>query len=244
VRSVRPIIAVLAVSTLSGCATTQQEAARLRLNSARLRASQFAVNVRRPDPEVRIEDVAIIAGRGGSALIVRMRSLTDHPLNDLPVSLGLIAHGGKRLYLNESAGMSYFETHVPVIAPRGALTWVFTTARRLSTTAHAFAEVGPPGPLLPLPRPRTLPSIIVTGVGGLRVPAGQDLRVSVRNPSSVPQYQLEVYAVARRRGRYAAAGEATIEDLGAGSSAELRLNLLGNPAGADVALDAPPTIFG
>jgi hypothetical protein len=232
-------MAAIAVTALAACATTQQEAARLRLNSARLRASALPVRVVGENPDVKIEDVANVEGKGESAIVVTMRNLSGRPVSDLPISVGLIAPRGRRVYLNGSAGLSYFDTHVPAIASRSALTWVFAPVRRLRPVARLFANVGHFASVT-LPRPLALPRIVIVSVPGSR---GPDVGASVRNRSSIPQFQLEVYAIARRRGRYAAAGTATIGQLSPGSSAELRLHLLGTPAGTSVLLEAPPTIF-
>jgi hypothetical protein len=79
-----------------------------------------------------------------------------------------------------------------------------------------------------------LPEVQIARAGGL---------ITVRNTSSIPQYQLPVYAIASRRGRYVAAGQTTIADLGGGAQVRLRVPLVGDPRGATVSLEAPPTIF-
>lgn len=248
VSAIRPrigtaIVATLALGTLAGCATTQQEAARLRLNGARLRASQVGLRVRTSNPDVQIDGLSIVSGGGGSAVVVRVRNLAGHAISDLPISVGLIEQRDKRVYLNDAADLDYFQTHLPAIASRATLTWVFTTARQLSTQSRLFADVGR-APAVPLPRRLLLPGIVVESAQPLETLGGDELRLNVRNPSSVPQYQLGVYAIAQRDGRYTAAGQATIEHLGTGSSAELSVRLFGKPAHATVALEAPPTIFG
>ncbi len=237
--SAKAILAALALAALGGCATTQQKAAWLRLNSARLRASQLPVRVSGRNREIRVEHVTIVAGSGGSAVVVRLRNLTGRPVSDLPISLGLIESRGHRRYLNGSANLSYFDTHVPAIAAGRAFTWVFRTPRRLPAAAPAFAEIGSPAPV-PLPRVLTLPSIRVSSAGAR---SGAELRLLVRNASSVPQYQLPVYAFAVRRGRVVAAAVQTIGDLGAGSAANVKLKLFGDPAHATLSLESAPTIF-
>ena len=57
-------------------------------------------------------------------------------------------------------------------------------------------------------------------------PAADGAR-DVRNASDVPQYGLPVYALARRGGRYVAAGRATLQQLGTGDSATVPLRLIG-----------------
>lgn len=232
----------LLVTALAGCATTQQEAARLQLNSARARASERAVRVTRGNPDVRVQGAQLLAGHRESAIVVRIRNVLAHPVSDLPVSVGVTVAGGRRLYLNGAAGSDYFHTHIPAVPAGGVLTWVFTTRRPLAHGAHPFAAVGVQSPSL-VPRLHTLPKIsAVSLAGGAR--AGRGVRVIVRNLSSIPQYGLQVYLVARRSGRAVSAGRAAIAHLGARTSASVELRLVGGPPTGGVTLEAPPTVFG
>jgi hypothetical protein len=54
---------------------------------------------------------------------------------------------------------------------------------------------------------------------------------------------MPVYALARRGGRYVAAGRATLEQLGTGASVTVPLRLVGARHGAPLELEALPTIF-
>jgi hypothetical protein len=254
VRSAR-YLAVLALTSLAGCATTQQEAARLQLNSARLRATEVATRISGPDADIRIERVALLSGAGGSAVVVRLLNRGSEPVSDLPIAVGVVAgrprhvppHGRRqrdwqrqRVYLNTATGLDYFSTHTPSIPAGGALTWVFTTPRRFGSEERAFAEVGrPASPAVVVPG--SLPPIEVTAV---RTGRGDAVEVAVRNRSSVPQYQLPVYAVVLSRGHYRAAGQTTIPHLGTGSTATVQLELIGKPGPTSIELEAPPTIFG
>ena len=73
---------------------------------------------------------------------------------------------------------------------------------------------------------------------------GRILRMTVRNESRVPQYQLQVYATISDRRGYLAAGRATVAHLGTGASTSVQMTLLGSETKAAPALPAPPTIFG
>jgi hypothetical protein len=232
----------LLLTALAGCATTQQEAARLQLSSARTRASELAVRVTRRNPDVRVERAELLAGRHDSAIVVRIKNVLAHPVSDLPVSVGVTVAGGRKMYLNGAAGSDYFRTHIPAVAAGGVLTWVFTIRRSVAPGAHPFAVVGVQSPPL-VPRLHTLPRIsAVRLAGGAR--AGRGVRVIVRNLSSIPQYGLQVYLVARRSGRAVSAGRAAIVHLGARASATLELRPVGGPQTGGVTLQAPPTVFG
>jgi hypothetical protein len=230
---------VLAVTALAGCATTQQEAARLRLNSARLRAAELRVRVTRADPDVRVEGISLLAGRGGSAIVVRLHNLLSRPVSDLPISVGVISANGRRVYLNGAPGGDYFTAHTPAIESGGVLSWVLTTRRALSSRAHPFAAVGRPALASGV---RALPRVEATATAAL-VGQGRGIRVVVRNLSTVPQYGLQVYLVANRAGRAVGAGRMTLAHLGNRASTTIEIRPVGDARAGSVAVAAAPTIF-
>lgn len=236
-----PVLAAALFGALAGCATTQQKAARLRLNDARILASQLPTRVAAADPRVQVTGVALVGGRGGSAMIARLHNLSSSPISDLPISVGIV-DGHRRLYLNGTANTGYFQSHIPAISAGGTLTWVFSTARRLPSNSSPFVTVGLPTKP-PLSIPRTLPGLAARPTGGPGALRGGELRVLVDNRSSVTQYQLPVYATASRAGRYVAAGQTTIEQLNGGAAARLQLTLTGETNGANVSIQTSPTIF-
>lgn len=232
----------LSTLLLSACATTQQEAARLRLNSARLRAAELRLNVTRSNPSIRVEQVTVLSGPrpgAGAAVAVQVQNLASSSTSDLPILVRAREARGRTRTLNGAAGLDYFQTHLPSIAPHASLTWVFTTSENL-TGAHVSAVVGSP-PTSWTHVPDQLPNLEVTPTFGGR----GTLRLTIRNPTSIPQYQLQVYAVVGASGQIVAAGRAEIAHLGTRTSATLTLRLLG--AGTHpgiVSVQAPPTIFG
>lgn len=240
VRSVRSTaILVLALPLLAGCATTQQEAARLQLNDARTRASQAPLVLGARNPAARIAMLTLIKSHDGGAIVVRIRNLETRAVSDLPILVGVRSPRGERIYLNRGAGLDYFQTHAPLIGADGELTWVFTTQRRLPRGAQPFAAVGEAA-TLPSARPREIPGL---SVALERRVVGRNLKLTLLNHSPVPQYQLEVYGVAERGGHYVAAGRASIKHLAPGAAQPLSMRLVGDPAGASLSLALPPTIF-
>lgn len=236
-----PIALAASVAVLAGCATTQQTAARLRVNDAWILASESPTVVHGHDAAVQVIGLSVVGGSTGSALIVTLHNRTQRAVSDLPISIGIVARHSTAS-LNDAPGTDYFQSHVPGIAGRGTLTWVFSTSRRLPPRARPFVVVGlPSAPQLSIPR--TFPELAARPLRGLEALRGGELQVSVENRSSLPQYQLPVYVTATRDGRYVAAGEATIGELGGGAVATLRLRLTGNASGASVSIQTPPTIF-
>ena len=67
--------------------------------------------------------------------------------------------------------------------------------------------------------------------------------MTVSNRSGIPQYDLQVYAVAIRAGRDVGAGRAEVTHLGTNATTTLSVTLLGVDQGAALRLIALPTIF-
>jgi hypothetical protein len=234
-----------AALALVGCVSSEQKAVWAHIESARIIASQNATVVTHPDPQVRVTRVSLVTSPGHVAIVVGLRNLSSHPVNDLPVSVGLREPGHRSRYLNQSAGLSYFETHVAEIPSAGRITWLYSgpAPRRASPAslagAHAFAVVGRPS-RTPVTVARRIPPVraaLVSVSGGV-------LRVTVTNLSSIPQVPLQVYALALAGDRYSAVGSGTVAALSPNSSTPIRLDLVGHTtAHQHITLEALPTLF-
>jgi hypothetical protein len=226
-------VAVLA--GLSGCATTMQKNARTLVLNQRTLAAETPVEVTRADPSVKVLGISVVNAPRSAALAVRLLNTSRRPLTDLPISVGIRTAAGRRIYLNRSANGGYFDAHVAAIGAGAITTWVFTAPR---VQGRPFAAVG-----FPHPSPTTaseLPALTVTARGG--VLHGR-LRITVSNRSGIPQYGLQVYAVALRGDRTSAAARGTITELDGGARASIALRLVGNAAGARLQLYVLPTTF-
>jgi hypothetical protein len=233
------IVAGLGVVGLTGCVTTQQEAARLQINSARIRASQVPLRLAGHNSHVEVISVRLITLHSvpRSAVVVRLHNRAAGTVSDLPLLVGVSLPNGHRVSLNRETA-DYFQNHVPAIGPDATLTFVLTVHRRLPARAAPFAALGGAASVA-ISVPRQLPSLRVTGAREIHGRA----TLTVRNLSSIPQFQLPVYAVARRGGRSVAAGQALVNELDSGASTRLRVPLIGNSAGATLSLQSPPTIL-
>jgi hypothetical protein len=235
-------LGLVVAAALAGCATTQQEAARIQLNDARIRASQAPTTVARPSRAVAVGRVQLIATPGRRTFVVVIRNLSSTPMSDNPISVKMIGPDGQRS-LNSAAGLPYFANHVPTVPAHGQLRWVVGTAAPIGRRPRLFAVVGPAPSAFGRP-PSVLPPITVALVSGTvgRRDGSREITVLVRNGSSIPQYQLPVYALERRGGRYVDAGSVILGTLGSGASREIRLELYGRSTGGRLELEAPPTI--
>jgi hypothetical protein len=238
----RPLIAgvaLAAVTMLSGCVTTQTKNARTVLINQRTIDSETALRVTRTDPEISITAVGLVHSARGTAVAVRLRNAAGRAVSDLPISVGVIERDGHRRYLNRAANLAYYDTHIASIGAGASALWVLSTAQLTPRGAKPFAEVG----FADLPASThalALPQLRV--LAGSGVTAGA-LRVSVANPSGIPQYGLPVYAVGTRDGRVIDAGSAVVGSLGGDSHTTLALHLLGATTGAQLQLSASATIF-
>lgn len=239
-RSVSAIVALLSAGLLAGCSTTMQEAARLQLNSARIRVSEAGTRVTVAGDAVRVTRVSLVWGRAAAAFVVVVRNDSRSQVSDLPISVGVRTGRGQRAYFNAQPGFedSYFDAHLPVLAPGGELTWIYTTGRRPPPRSKPFAIVGgSPAPLV-----RAAARLPLIRASAARFSHAR-LAVAVRNLSSVPQYQLPVFAFAKRGDRYVAAGRVMLDGLGSQASTTLNLRLIGSAANAQLQIEALPAVL-
>jgi hypothetical protein len=242
-RSVRRMSAVCIATVpaalgVTGCVSTQRIAARARLVSARELASQSTTEVARANPDVTVGRLTLIHTRTGTAVVASLRNNASSTLTDLPISVGIHTHGSHTAYLNRSANLDYFDSHIAAIAPHSVTTWVLITRRRVPG-GRPFATVGVSQ--LQQSAGASLPQIDVSTPTGGSAPGS--VAVSVSNRSGIPQYDLPVYAVASRAGREVGAGRAEVAHLGTRATTTLRITLLGKSQMATLRLIAPPTIF-
>jgi hypothetical protein len=237
VASVSPILLPLAASlvalatVVSGCATTQDANKRASINADRTLASREALELKKTARNVQVVRTSVINGEGGSAIVVVLRNRGDEPVNDLPIEVG--PEGGQPV--NARPNVPYFQSHAPAIAPGEQATWVYVSKERLGSDA-AFARVG--AAANPPTKAGSVSELDTRGSAH-----GSSVEAKVTNDVGIPQYDLDVYAVARKGGRYVAAGRVNLEHLGVSKTAQLKLPLIGDPKGAQVQVFAPQTLF-
>jgi hypothetical protein len=238
-RGVAATVGALVVALpLSGCTTTQHEAQRVQLESARQRAALASTRVTVSNPVVTLTSISDVSARGRTAFVVTVRNRTRKGVTDLPISVGYVRPDGKSVYLNAGTNLNYFQAHLPAITAGGSLTWVYTVNRVLPPRTRPFARVGrkPSAPA------RITETNVRIEVRHAYVSGADTLTVRLANPTSVPQFQLQVYAYIRRGDQFVAAGNATVWDLGAGSGQRVKLVLVGT-AGSGLRVKAVPTIL-
>jgi hypothetical protein len=232
------VAALAGAVALAGCTTTQHEAQRERLDSARQRVALESTRVTAANAAVTPTSVAEVRSGGRTAFVVTIRNHRQRAVTDLPISVGYTTPAGGSVFLNSTANLNYFQAHLPAIRAGGSLTWVYTTAHTVPSGAKPFARVGVK---------RSAPALLTETDVNIHVnyryrPSRNSLMVDLRNTTSVPQYQLQVYAYAKRGGHYVGAADATVTSLGAGTRGSVRLGLVGSP-GDHLHVQAIPTIL-
>jgi hypothetical protein len=224
-------LAALTVA-VTGCATTQDANERASINADRILASREPLVLRGTDRKVRVVSTSVLNGKDGSAIVVVLRNRGDQAVNDLPIEVG--PEGGEPV--NTRPNVPYFQSHAPAIAAGKEATWVYVAKEPLHAD-RAFARVGSPASP-PLTSAEHLSEINTDGSSH-----GSRVKAEVTNDIGIPQYDLDVYAVARKGGRYVAAGRANLQHLGVSETARLTLPLIGDAKGAQVQVFAPQTLF-
>jgi hypothetical protein len=226
----------LAATALAGCKTTQQANDRRELWASRTLASRVPVDVTKENPDVKVERVAVVRGKDGGAIVAVLRNVSDHVVNDLPIEAGV---GNQPV--NVGKAFTYAQTRAPALDPGEEGTWVFHPKKPLPAGAP-FARVGePPSPALA--STDELPQLEAISPISDANSANTTLSVRITNKSDIPQYDLEVYAVATKGKDYAAAGVAPIEHLGSNGDATVEVPLTGDAKGAPVQLFVSPIYF-
>jgi hypothetical protein len=223
---------VLLAAAVSGCATTQDANKRIDVRFNRTLASRKPLELRGTDRDVRVVRTSVVNGKDGSAIVVVLRNRGNSPVNDLPIEVG--PRGGRAI--NAGANVPYFQSHAPAIAPGDEVTWVYASKDPFGS-GEAFARVGAPAS----PAMTTaghVSELKASGKGG-----ATSVQAVVTNDTGIPQYDLDVYAVARKGGRYVAAGRASLVHLGVDQSAHLTLPLIGDAKGTQIQVFAPQTLF-
>lgn len=241
----RTVATVLALAVgggaLSGCVSTQHKNARAKLVAARTVDGRRPLRIAARSRDARVLDVSIVRGRRASAIVVELSNRGGRTLTDVPVLVGVRGADGRRVRVNGGRGLAWFQTHVPTIPARETTTWVLVDHRPLPQ-GRPWAVVG----ALPAADTRVgvLPRVAVgTAPAAATRRSPRAIRVALLNDSDVPQYGVQVYAVARARRRVVAAGATNVRHLGSRGRASARVALVGTAGRHTIRVHAQATIF-
>lgn len=222
---------------VAGCESTQDKSARLEREGGGSLAGQKGVVVSKQSNDVKVLSTDVIQDENGTAAVVRMRNTGKTALAQVPVSIDVRARAGSSVFRNNQPGLEPALVRVPLLRAREEFTWVNDQIAAGEKPRAVRAKVGEAQAVRSAP-----PRVTVTAPHLEQDPVSGVAAVGfVANRSRIDQRKLVVFAVARRGGRVVAAGRAQINRLKAGKRARYTVFFIGNPRGARITLEAPPT---
>ena len=239
----RLVALALAALALAGCETTAEKSARLEREAkhhaihASAVASALQELASRPaGTHVRVTGSTLLHNSEGTAAVVSLRNTTARDLREVPILLTVADSSGHSLYTNNAPGLSRTLTGIALLPAHASLSWIDDQLQAAGAPAHVTVKVGEG-----TPAGGGSGHVSVTGTLSEATASGGTVEGTVTNGSSRPQRELVVYATAQRSGRAVAAGRAVLAEVAPGDSQHYQLFLIGNPSGASLHLEAPPT---
>lgn len=226
---------VLPALALGGCTSTQDKADELAASGKQAFEGK-GVRVTRENPDVDVVGSTVLTDANGSAAVVVVRNTSTRLLTGLPVAIDVRA-GGTSVFRNDATGLEPSLTTLTALGPKATSVWVndqvTATAEPDAVTAKVGAARGA--------APSALPKLTVQDPRLEDSGTGPQAVGFVRNASKVEQRELVLYGVARKGERIVAAGRAQVRRVRAGARASFRMFFIGDPRGADLQIDVPPT---
>lgn len=228
-------LAVLAAISLSACQSSQDKA-KIIQDQAQAAAPKPLV-IPHPSKDVKVVNTTLLHDQNGDAMVVELKNESNQMLVNVPILVDIKDPKGKSVYQNNTAGLDFALNHVAVIQPHETFFWVNDQVTGEGKTAKV--TVGQPegkAPSGPLPDLAVSPPRAGHDFSGAKVTG------TVTDQSKIDQQHLILFAVARQGGRIVAAGRGQIKALKVGARpANYTIYFIGNPVGADVTIQAPPT---
>jgi len=238
-RRSHPALAAAAslVVALSGCQSTQDKSAKLKASGGKA-FKEKGLEVRGKSSSVKVVSTQVLQDKNGSAAVVVLRSSAPRAMRSVPVEIDVRAPSGKSAFRNNEPGIEPSLTGPSVLEPGRDLAWVNDQVVAPGKLASVKAIVGkekgsvqgsPPKLVVSPPRLQSDPA------------SGTEATGTVFNRSKVDQRELVLYCVARKGSRIVAAGRGGIPRLKAGGKRAYQIFFIGNPQGARITVEAPPT---
>jgi hypothetical protein len=222
---------------LSGCESTVDAARKLaKQGEAAFQAK--GISVGRVNREIKILHSTLLEDANGSAVVIEVRNASRDAVTGAPIALNVRDRSGHSIFENNDPGLEPALTHLPLLLPGEQFLWVNDQLQPNGTPASVIARIGSGT------RPSSAPSAFpISGVSVVNDPtSGAEANGKVKNTLSVTQRHLVIYGVASRAGRVVAAGRAILTRLNAGKTAPFHIFFIGNPAGAQLFVSAPPSV--
>jgi hypothetical protein len=225
---------VLAGVTLTACSSSQDKAREIRENA--VASAPKPLVIPKPNKDVKVTDTTLLHDQNGDAVVVEVKNESNQTLVNVPILVDIRDPKGHTVYKNDTAGLDFALNHIAVIKPGETFDWV--NDQVTGQGKNVKVTVGQPDGKAPA----SLPELAVSPPKAGSDFSGPKVSGTVTDKSKIDQDHLILFAVARQGGRIVAAGRGQIKALKIGAKpAPYVIYFIGNPAGADVTIQAPPT---
>lgn len=233
-------LAVLAVSVLTACESTQDKARKLQEQGAALVASQKPLTIDQPSKEVKVLNTTLLGDENGDAIVVEVQNTSKETLINVPILVELRDAKGNMIFKNDTFGIEPSLNHIPVLKPGETFDWVNDQLAPSGEPKSAKVTVG----VTTEKPPAQLPEIEVEPPTLNNNPLGAEAEGKVTNKSQIDQRKLVLFAVARSGGKVVAAGRGQLKALKVGARpGKYNIFFIGDPAGGEVTVKAPPSVL-
>ena len=224
---------------LTGCESSQAKSKRLAKQGIKS-LNEKGLRVRHANPDVKAVKTALLSSKEGAAAVVVLRNSSDSGQKRVPVSIDVMGAGGKSVFKNDAAGLEPSLVSAPIVRAGSDFVWVNDQVFPRARPRSMRVKVGPGEPLTErLPRVElSQPKLSVDPVSGVEASG-----VAV-NRAQIEQRHLVIFCVAHKGGRIVAAGRGQIERLKVGpKKVPYHVFFIGDPRGAQLSVEAPPTVL-
>lgn len=230
-------VAIVAVALgAAGCESTQDKAAALRTQGAAAIETR-TVKVGAENKDVEIRGTHVLQDANGTAVVLELTNTGKKRLADVPLVIDVKGADGASLYRNDIEGLEPSLQQYALLRPGRDAVWVNDVVTAATEPKRVDAEIGQ-GRALEQAEPR----VTLQNRQLREDPDGISLTGFVNNKSDVEQKDIVVFAVGYKGDEVVAAGRAQVPRVKPRSRARFNVFFIGNPKGARIELDVPPTV--
>jgi hypothetical protein len=238
-----PLTLLLVVSAgliLTACESTQDKARKLQEQGEAIAATQKPLTIDQPSKEVKVLGTTLLRDENGDAIVVEVQNTSRQTLVNVPILVDLRDANGNSIFKNDTYGIEPSLNHIPLLKPGERFDWVNDQLVPNGVPKSAKVTVG----VTTEKPPAQIPEIEVEEPTLHPNPLGAEAEGKVTNKSQIDQKKLVLFAVARSGGKVVAAGRGQLKALKVGARpGKYNIFFIGDPAGSDVTVTAPPSVL-
>jgi outer membrane murein-binding lipoprotein Lpp len=240
-RTVTLAAIVLAVVTLAGCESTEQQSAKIAKRLGHQSAGVTITQVGAANDNVRVDQRQLVQSSSGTAAALELTNKSARAQVDIPILITVYDHAGKSVYSNDDAGAGAPSDELSLLPPHATVWWVDPNVLASAGSAMSIsAKIGAPTTSTPAPAAVLAASHLHSGSSYV----GPFVGGKVLNRSPSAQTDVTIYAVELAGGHVVAAGQSLVASLAAHASASFQVSLIGSAKGAKPAATVAPTHVG